>query len=574
METIKNQFDLFYQRRFLPLFCTQFLGALNDSLFRNALIILLAFTSQNAVLNQDTLVNLGAALFVIPYFLFSALAGQLADKFEKSILIRFVKLAEVFLAALAILGFYLNSLLLLLISLFLLGTQATFFGPIKYSILPQHLQESELMAGNGLIEMGTFIAILLGTMFGSLLIAIPNTGLIWVSVFMGMAALMGLASSLFIPEAKPYVPNLKIDIHPLRETLIILKTLYKDRIVFHSVIGISWFWLYGSMFLTQTPNYTKLVLNGNEHVASILLITFSVGIGIGSLLCNRLSRQKVEMGLVPLGALGLSLFAFDLACANGSVPETTVGAFKFLIYKHNWRIIVDSFLMGIFGGFYLVPLYALIQKESPPEQRSRFIAANNILNALFMTAASVIAIVVLNLGFSIPHLYLLTSLLNLAVAIYIFKRVPEFLMRFLVWLLIHSIYFVSRENLKQIPNQGPALLVCTQKSFWDPLILIAVSSRPLRVVIHSKELKKPLLNFIYKTAHAISIGKEYPIPEIISALKREQVVAVFSEKNTFMEEDIEEMTADLTVPIIPIKIERIHKRYLNISTEPMVLTSL
>lgn len=429
-----GQFELFYQRRFCPLFLTQFMGALNDNLFRNALIILLAFSHPNALLNQDTLVNLCAALFVIPYFLFSALAGQLADKFEKSMLIRFIKLAEVFLAGLAILGFYSNSLTLLLTSLFLLGTQATFFGPIKYSILPQLLKTSELMAGNGLIEMGTFMAILFGTMLGGVLIAIPNSGIVWVSAFMGLVALFGLGSSFFIPEAKSQVPHLKIDWHPVHQTIQIVKTVYEKPMIFYSIIGISWFWLYGSMFLTQIPNYTKWILGGNEHVASLLLITFSVGIGLGSVLCDRLSHHKVEIGLVPFGAIGLSLFAFDFSFANSGLPENTLGALGFLIYKQNWRILLDAFLMGMFGGFYLVPLYAFIQKESEEALRSRIIAANNILNAIFMTGASVIAIVCLNLGFSIPQLFLLTALLNAGVTFYLFKKVPEFLQRFRLWL--------------------------------------------------------------------------------------------------------------------------------------------
>lgn len=424
-----NPFYLLTKIRFLPLFCTQFLGALNDSLYRNALIILLAFTASHSVLNQDTLVNLCAAIFVIPYFLFSALAGQFADKFEKSLLIRLIKWAEVFLAALAVLGFYWNNLFLLLTALFLLGTQATFFGPIKYSILPQHLKDTELVTGNGLIEMGTFIAILLGTLLGGILVAIPETGLVWISVTMGMLSIAGLGSSLFIPKADPYTTHLTLNWNPIALTASILKTAYNDQKIFYAILGISWFWLYGSMFITQLPNFTKLVLGGNEHVATLLLISFSVGIGIGSMLCARLSNHKIELGLVPYGALGLSLFAFDFSFAHGDLPTTVIGGIEFLQHVYHWRVLFDASWMGIAGGFFLVPLYSFIQKQAVPEERSRMIAANNIINAIFMTSASVIAIFFLNIGFSIPQLFLITALLNAIVTILIFIRIPEFWIR-------------------------------------------------------------------------------------------------------------------------------------------------
>jgi hypothetical protein len=436
----ENAFSLLKQRRFLPLFCTQFLGAFNDCVFRNALIILLAFTTPNAFFNTDTLINLCAAIFVIPYFIFSAIAGQLADKFEKSTLIRLYKLAEVFFSALTILAFYLNNLPLLLISLFLLGTQATFFGPIKYSILPQHLKEHELMGGNGLIEMGTFIAILFGTMLGGLLVSIPNTGLIWVSIIMGLAAMIGLGTSLFIPKAKPCAPCLIFDWNPIRETINIIKITYQNKIVFNSIIGISWFWLYGSILLTQMPNYTKQVLNGNEQVATLLLLIFSIGIGLGSILCERLSKRKIEMGLVPLGALGMTLFAADFAFAHSGIPENLLNTLEFILYKHNWRILLDIFLIGIFSGLYLVPLYTLIQNRSLAENRSRVIAVTNVVSAIFMTFASVIAILFLNLNFTISQLFFLTAILNALVAIYIFILVPEFLTRFTIWVSFRAVH--------------------------------------------------------------------------------------------------------------------------------------
>jgi MFS family permease len=433
----KNPFSLLSKKRFAPLFITQFLGAFNDSLFRNALIVSLAFSTTTSFLNPNTLVNLGAALFIIPYFLFSALAGQLADKFEKTRLIRFIKISEIGLAILAAIGFYFHHLTLLMIALFLLGTHSTFFGPIKYSILPQQLKESELMAGNGLVEMGTFIAILIGTIMGAFLVGIPIIGLHWVSITMLMVAIIGLITSLFIPNAKPPVPNLLIDWHPLRQTVQMMKKTYQHKIPYMSIIGISWFWLYGSIFLTQIANYTKLILSGSEQVATILLTTFSVSIGLGSMLCTKLSKNKIEMGLVPLGAIGLSIFAIDIAFAHGTKSDVLLSGIAFLSDWLSWRILLDISFIGIFGGFFIVPLYALLQNRTDSEERSRVIAANNVINAIFMTVASLIAIVFLNIGFSIPQLFLLTGILNALVAIYIFRVVPEFVDRFVTWMSIH-----------------------------------------------------------------------------------------------------------------------------------------
>jgi len=429
----KHTFKLLSERRFLPLFCTQFLGAFNDSLYKNALIVLIAFSTKPLPTSRDTLTNLCAILFIFPFFIFSALAGQLADKHEKAILIRWIKGVEVILAMLAFLGFYLNNLWLLLGALFLLGIQATFFGPVKYSILPQHLKESELLGGNGLIEMGTFIAILLGTLSGAILIALPKGGLVWVSSCLFVIAILGLITSFFIPNAKAYVPSLKVHFEPFSQTAKILISSFQNKIVFHSIIGISWFWVYGSLVLTQIAHYTQLILGGNEKVVTVLLFTFSIGIGFGSVFCNRLSRKKLDVGVVLFGAIGLSVFAFDLGFAHGPIHQHTLGALEFLQDWHSWRILLDAFLMGTFGGFYVVPLYTLIQTKSEPEVRSRMIAANNVLNSLFMVLGSALAIVFLNAGFTIPQLFLLIAVLNTAMAFYLIYFIPNFWSSFVAW---------------------------------------------------------------------------------------------------------------------------------------------
>lgn len=421
-----SPFALLKQQRFLPLFCTQFLGAFNDSVFKNALIILFAFSTIKTSLNPNTLVNLCALLFIMPFFLFSPLAGELADAFEKSILIRWIKLIEVFLCILATLGFYFEHIFLLLISLFLLGTQATLFGPVKYSIIPELLPNKKLVEGNGLIEMGTFIAILSGTILGGFLVSIPNTGTTWVSLSLCLIALIGFLSSFFIPKTTASTSKLKIKISPIQQLAEIKKAVYQNRILFPAIIGISWFWAYGSIFLTQTGTYTRLVLGGDERVASLILTTFSLGIGFGSVMCSKLTK-KFEMRLVPLGAFGLTLFAIDFTLANSPLPLETLSPLLFLKYGQNWRILSDGFLIGIFGGLFVVPLYTIIQNRSSAEQRSRVIAANNILNAVFMTTTASISMVLLNLKLEIPHLFLLTGFLNAGVAAYIFKKEPDFL---------------------------------------------------------------------------------------------------------------------------------------------------
>jgi len=429
-----SQYALLQQRRFAPLFVTQFLGSFNDNFFKNALIILLAFTSihqTEGLLNPDTLINVCAALFILPFFLFSAFAGQLADKYEKSRLIQIIKLIEIGLAVLIMIGFLFNNLYLLLASLFLLGTHATFFGPLKFSILPQHLDTSELLGGNGLIEMGTFISILVGTILGGVLVAIPYTGPFWVTITIAIIAILGWWASTFIPKAEPYTKDLKLDWNPIRQSLKIIQEIQKNKNVYYGILGISWFWLYGSTFITQTPNYTKVILGGDEHVATLLLTMFSIGIGVGSMLCERLAHQKINTSLflVLVGSLGLSVFAIDLYFAHpnaNATIATPIPITAFVLQPSHWRILMDTLGIGIFGGFYIVPLYAFIQEHSEPYYRSRVIAANNIINAIFMVFASIIAIVLLNTGFSIPQVFLATGLCNILVGICLYCGIPVF----------------------------------------------------------------------------------------------------------------------------------------------------
>lgn len=535
----QSQFRLLGQRRFAPFFGVQFLGALNDNVFKQALVLLLAYQGvAYTTLSTDVLQNLAQALFVLPFFLFSATAGQLADKYEKSKLIQITVAIELAVMALGAAGFMLHSLPLLFAALFLGGLQSALFGPVKYAILPQQLQSSELVGGNGLVETGTSIAILLGMVLGGWLIAQGEWGVTAVAlVTMGLSAL-GLLLARFIPHSPAPDPGLRINWNPLTETLRNFRFMRQKRTVFLSVLGISWFWFYGSMFITQFPNLSKDVLAGNTEVVTLLLIVFSVGIGAGSLLCEKLSGHKIEIGLVPFGSIGLTVFGVDLYFALAAhIGHGPVGWREFVMDAGHWRILADLALIGVFGGFYIVPLYALIQSRSDEAHRSRTIAGNNILNALFMVAAALLAIALFSAGMTIPQILLVTALLNAAVAVYIYTLVPEFLMRFIVWLLIHTVYRLDKSGLEHIPGRGPAVLVCNHVSFVDALIIAAACRRPIRFVMDHRIFRIPVLSFVFRTSRCIPIAParedaamlERAYDEIAKALEAGDLVGIFPE---------------------------------------------
>ena len=534
-----SQFRLLAERRFGPFFGVQFLGAFNDNVFKQALVILLAYqTASYTAMSSDTLQNLAQALFVLPFFLFSATAGQLADKYEKSKLITITVAIELAVMALGAVGLFAHNLALLLAALFLGGVQSTLFGPVKYAILPQHLKETEIVGGNGMVEMGTSVAILLGMVYGGWMVTQPGWGITGVALSAMAISAAGIALSRFIPLAPAADPGLKINWNPVTETWRNLKFTSQNRTVWLSILGISWFWFYGSMFITQFPNLAKNVLAASEHVVTLLLVVFSIGIGVGSLLCERLSGRKVEIGLVPFGSIGLTLFGVDLwLAAEMHAPHGLQSLAEFAGDASHWRMLADLFLIGLFGGFYIVPLYALIQTRSDPAHRSRIIAGNNILNAVFMVVAAAMAIGLFAAGLTIPQLILVTALLNAAIALYIYLLVPEFLMRFIVWLLVHSVYRLEKSGLDHIPEAGPALVVCNHVSFVDALIIAAACRRPVRFVMDHRIFKLPVLSFVFRTGKAIPIAsaKEDPammeraFAEVAQALREGDVVAIFPE---------------------------------------------
>lgn len=534
-----SQSRLLTTRRFAPFFATQFLGAFNDNLFKNALIVLLTFqAAQWTTLPAGVLANLAAGIFILPFFLFSATAGQLADKYDKARLARLVKLLEMLIMGVAAAGFALHSLAVLLAALFLLGLHSTLFGPVKYAILPQHLHADELVGGNALVEAGTFVAILLGTLAGGLLAGAGGDPR-WVAFAGLLVAAAGYLASRGIPAAPPPVPGLTINPNPLTETWRNLGFARANRTVFLSILGISWFWLYGALFLAQFPAYAKDVLGGDETSVTLLLATFTLGIGLGSLLCERLSGRLVEIGLVPFGSIGLTLFGLDLAFASpAALPAGAPLATGALLgLPGSWRVLGDLFALGLFGGFFIVPLYALVQLRSAAEQRARIIAANNILNALFMVGGALAAAGLLAAGASIPVLFGIAATVNALVALYIYRLVPEFLLRFIVWLLIHSVYRLRVEGLEHIPEEGPAVVVCNHVSFVDALVITAACRRPIRFVMDHRIFRTPILRFVFRESRAIPIApaKEDPammeraFDEVARALEAGELVGLFPE---------------------------------------------
>jgi len=528
--------SLLSTRRFSPFFLTQLLGAFNDNLFKNGLTIFIAFQAASVSQQQsNTLVNIAAGLFILPFFLFSSIAGQLADKYEKSMLIRRIKLFEVAIMVLGAIAFLLQSPAMLIAILFLMGTQSTLFGPVKYSLLPQALKPEELVGANALVEFGTFLAILAGLIAGSYFI---SQGLTLMAIVVVVIAGAGYWASRGIPLLAPSAPDIELSFNIPKQTLNILRDARANQSVFYSVMGISWFWFIGITYVTQLPNYVRYQLGANQDVYVLLLAMFSLGIGAGSFLCERLSGRKVEIGLVPIGALGLTLFGIDIYFSQGLATQPLlIGPSEFIAQTSSLRVCFDIVMLGISGGLYIVPLYALVQERSEASKRSRIIAANNVINALFMVAASLYGLFAFSVGVSIPMLFLIMALMNAAVSLFIFMLVPEFIMRLLVWLLVHTIYRVDNRGLDNIPDQGPALLVCNHVSFVDALVLAGCIRRPLRFVMYYRIFELPLLSFIFKTAQAIPIAgahedkamMEQAFDDISAALERDELVCIFPE---------------------------------------------
>ncbi len=508
-----SQFRLFAQRRFLPFFGAQAFGAFNDNVYKNVLLILATYQAATYTsMEPQLLTNLAGGLFILPFVLFSGIAGQLATRYDKTVVLKAVKAFEILIMATAAFGFAQQHIGILLGALFMMGAHSTFFAPAKYGLLPEVLDESELVGGNALIQMGTFLAILLGTLFAGILASHGDIGVIAIALI--AIAVAGFAASLAIPKLKPVDPSLRIDWRPWSSAWDNIQAARESRTVFLSILGISWFWFYGALVLAQLPLYSKDILGGNEEVVTVLLVVFSAGVGIGSLLCERLSGHKVEIGLVPFGSIGLTVFAIDLYfAAPVALGSQLLAPRAFIEQPGIWRVLLDLGLIGVFGGFFIVPLNALVQQRSRREVISRVIGANSILNAAFMVVAALFGATALQAGMSIPQLLLATGILNAFVAIYIYSLVPEFLLRFLAWLLVHFMYRLKTEGLEKIPEEGPALLICNHVGFVDAIVIAAASRRPVRFIMEAAIFRIPVLRQIFRGMKAIPVAPQKEDPE-------------------------------------------------------------
>lgn len=570
-----NKGGLLSSKRFLPLFVTQFLSAMNDNVYKQSVLILLVF--QAATLGDGALYsNLAAGLFILPFFLFSGMAGQLAEKTEKSKLIRLVKFCEIPIMVIGAASIFTQYVWLMLTTVFFMGLQSTFFGPLKYSILPQHVAPNELTKANGLVESATFVAILIGTIFGTYYIT-QTTGPTIISIAVLILAVLGFFSSRFIPISQANNPNLHFTYNIFSSTKNVFKALNaQTESVGKSVLGISWFWLIGAVILTALPNYVKHVMGGDELVVTSALVVFSLSIAVGSLLCEKLSRSRIELGIVPFGAILITLFLYLLS-QEPAISEYIAPSENLLTLKQvlNTGDMVWHFVwmagIGIASGFYTVPLYALIQQRTEEASRSRVIAANNVLNALFMVGSAILSIVTLFvLEWHISSLLLLLAGLNLLISIYIYTKVPEFFLRFVIYILAICMYRVRTKRHENIPSEGAAVIVANHVSFVDWMFILATSPRPIRFMVFAPIYYSKALHWLFKMAKAIPIDSEKANPkafakafdEVAAALERGELVGIFPEgkltsngEMDMFRRGIERIIARTPVPVVPVHLD-------------------
>ena len=574
-----NQFSLLKQRRFAPFFWTQFLGAGNDNLFKFAFTVMVTYQIEVSWLTPQMAGLAIGALFILPFLLFSATSGQLTDKYDKTRVIRFVKWLEIAIMLLAGWGFWTVDVPVLLACVFLMGLHSTLFGPVKFAYLPQHLNERELTGGNGMVEMGTFVAILLGQVAGGLLVAIPDVGPHYVAFACVAVALLGRLTAQAVPASPSTDPKLRINWNPVTETWRNLMLARQNIVVFRSLLGISWMWFFGAVFLSLFPSFAKEVLHGDEHVASLLLVVFSIGIGTGSLLCESFSKRHVEIGLVPLGAIGMSVFAIDLYfAARGLPPSAGLGLREFVALAAHWRVMADLALLSLFAGLYSVPMYALIQLRSQPSHRARIIAANNILNALFMIVSSIGVGALLAANFTIPQVFLITGLLNAVVAFYIFMLVPEYLLRFVAFMVTRLVYRFKVRGDENIPVTGAALLVCNHVSFIDAVLLMAASPRPIRFIMDHRIFAMPVLGWFFKLAKAIPIASQREDPALYeqafararNVLREGDLLCIFPEGGLTRDGELGEFKGGVMklletdpVPVVPLALQNLWGSYFS-----------
>lgn len=568
-----NKFYLLSDRKYWPIFSTMFLGAFNDNVFKNALIILITYQSyQLGPLNAQTMVSLAAGIFILPFFLFSATAGQIADKYSKSTLVILIKIWEVLAMTLAAIGFSLNSPALLLFTLFFMGTQSAFFGPVKYSILPELLEENEILSGNAYFEMGTYIAILLGTIVGGVIITIGGAHHLPVIFTVITLAIIGVFASLANPKLEAANPLLKVGKNPITPTINILQLAYKKKNVFLSLIGISWFWFLGAIILTVLPVLTKEFLHANEYVVTFFLAVFSIGIGIGSILCEKIGQEEIDLGLVVIGAFLMSVFLFDLSTIT-PIPYqgealTITGI---LTSFQGLHLTISMALFALAAGFYSVPLYTYMQVFSDNGERSQVVAANNILNAFFMVVSSVILMLLFAIKVTIPQIFFIFAVVNTILAYITYKLVPEHFLRLALSILVRTFYKLEIKGTDNVPKYGPAIIASNHITFIDWAFLCTISKRPIRFIMHKDFLTLPMCGWFFRGGKIIPIAArhedfkcyENSFPLAAQRLHEGHLVGIFPEgkitvegnMNKFKSVGIERIINETPVPVIPVRID-------------------
>lgn len=532
-----NLFHLLKTKRFAPLFVTQFLGAFNDNVFKNALVFLITYkiAIDQGWDNVQVIVPLAGGIFIAPFFLFSSLAGQLSDKLEKSRLIRIIKFAEIILMALASYGFYVEDVMLLMVTLFLMGTQSAFFGPLKYSILPEHLKKDELIGGNALIEMGTFLSIILGLIVGGVLI-LTDSGPVIISIMVISVAIGGFVASFSIPKTIPVATDLKINFNIIQETMNIVRDSRRDWRIFMSILGISWFWFFGLTFLAQFPTFSREVIGADEGVGTLFNCAFSIGIGLGSYICDRLLKGEIHAIYVPLAAILMTFFSVDLYFASqnfvGGDGARLINVGQFMSHLANIRILLDMVLIAVCGGVYIVPLYAIVQTRSAPKKRSRMIASTNIINSLFMTISAIGSAFLIGIGFTIPEVFLTVAIMNAFVAIYICKLLPEELVRSItraIFNLLHRVEVKGMENYLKVGRK--AVIVANHTSYLDGALLGAFLPGTISFAINTHIAGKWWVKPAYAFIHLLPFDPANPMAakSMVDEVKRGRKVVIFPE---------------------------------------------
>ncbi|MEL7023396.1 MAG: MFS transporter [Pseudomonadota bacterium] len=565
----ENQFSLLKAKRFAPYFWTQCLGALNDNVLRNGLVMLVTYGIVDYTSGSpEILANVVGAVFILPFLLFSAPAGQLADRSDKGDLIRRIKLAEILLALLALALLALNTINGLVVLVFAMGVQSTFFGPIKYAILPELVPRESLVGANGLVEGGTYLAIILGLFIGGMVATVENTGPYLLGTTLLILAILGYWTSRSVPSIPAADPSVTLSWNLWSDSVDVIKHARQERSVFLSIMGLSWFWTFGFVALMQLPALARDTINASPTLANILLCGFAIGTGAGAMLCERLSRRHIELGLVPIGAIGLTVFAFDIWLAwSGNAGEHPIGTQAFFATADGWRLAIDLAMLGLSGGLFSVPLYAMMQDRTDPAIRARVVAANNVLNSVMMIAGAGLAILLLMAGVEIPGIFLTLSLMNIAITAFLFLLLPEFIMRFVTWCLVNVLYRLRVNGQENLPTEGAALIVANHVSFVDALLLGAAIPRPARFVMYYKIFNIPLLKQIFRTAKAIPIAGQREDPATLSSafekideeLRAGNIVCIFPEgaithdgqMQTFRS-GVERILDRTPVPVVPV----------------------